>query len=113
MDLDPNNEKKYNVNTDWNLHIPLFNHKVRAHLFMQRNEVLVSDSLLYTYEPDKKVFYDFEKIYAYNLESTLELNLELPEYHFLKTDIVEIIIGFSNSIAYSEFKIVTIIDLLS
>ena len=69
--------------------------------------------MFYTYEPDKKVFYDYEKVLHFAQESTLELDLELPEYQFLKTDIMEIRMSLSDSIAYSEFKIVTIIDLLT
>ena len=69
--------------------------------------------MFYTYEPEKKVFYDFDRILFNDLHSTLELDHELPEYQVLKTDMIWISIFLSNSIAYSEFKIVTIIDLLT
>ena len=34
LNLDPNNEKKYNVNTDWHLHSPLFNYRIFTHFYM-------------------------------------------------------------------------------
>ena len=73
----------------------------------------MSDSLFYTYEPEKKVFYDFERRYYNDIHSTVELDLELPEYQHLKTNMIWISIMLSNSISYSEFKIVTIVDLLT
>ena len=34
LDLDPNNEKKYNVNVEWIYNVPLFNHRVRSQFFI-------------------------------------------------------------------------------
>ena len=30
LDLDPNNEKKYNINIEWVYHTPLFNHRLNT-----------------------------------------------------------------------------------
>ena len=36
MDLDPDNEKKSNINNDYIYHYPLFNHRLRSHFYASK-----------------------------------------------------------------------------
>lgn len=45
-----------------------------------KHEVLVSDNMVYTYEPELKEFYDFSRVNYMKPYQIDELDLSLPKY---------------------------------
>ena len=73
--------------------------------------------MIYTYEPELKVFYDYSKTKYFVSYPTNGLNINDPKYNsnrlLLKYHIVDILLKFDTSIKKSELKVVTYIDLIT
>jgi len=75
--------------------------------------VLVSESLIYDYEPEKKTLYDYKRSNLNHVYDTREYERNLIGNERIKDDICTLYIKMENSILKAEIKVVTIIDLLT